>query len=110
MPVFVDEALPGDTFNCNMAAFARLVSAATEGGWITIATLRSDFLITLQNSAELGPVVETGQLWPIAPMRESELGKIVEGPTKHWPIALMKTLLCPSVMGRQFPNPLSLLK
>ena len=26
IPVFVDEALPGDTFNCNMTAFARLAT------------------------------------------------------------------------------------
>ena len=26
IPIFVDEALPGDTFNVNMAAFARLAT------------------------------------------------------------------------------------
>lgn len=29
VPVFVDEALPGDTFNCNMTAFARLATPLT---------------------------------------------------------------------------------
>lgn len=26
IPIFVDEALPGDTFNCNMAGFGRLAT------------------------------------------------------------------------------------
>lgn len=68
--------------------FGRLISAATEGGWTVIATLRSDFLIALQNSTELGHLVESGQLWPLGTVKDVELGQVVEGPTRHWPIEL----------------------
>ena len=40
VPVFVDEALPGDTFNLNMTVFARLATPSPRS-WTTCISIRS---------------------------------------------------------------------